>query len=96
MPRNTDGLLRRAGPGRPKGARNRVTLEVRSAARELLDDAAYRASLTRRLVQGKLAPAMESMLWHYAYGKPRELVEAEKPELTRVVHEVVFKERGGL
>jgi hypothetical protein len=26
-------------------------------------------------LQGKLAPAMETMLWHYAKGKPKEHVE---------------------
>lgn len=61
--------------GRPKGAPNKVTAEVRKAAQGLVEDPVYRASLKERLQSGKLAPAMEALLWHYAYGKPKEVHE---------------------
>jgi hypothetical protein len=40
-----------------------------------VDDPEYRQSLAKRLKAGRLSPAMECMLWHYAKGKPREHVE---------------------
>ena len=73
------------GPGRPKGIPktggrqkgtcNKTTLEVREFARSLLETPTYKASLIARLEAGILSPAVESMLWHYAHGKPRETVE---------------------
>ena len=35
-----------------------------------MDDPNYHAQLQERLLAGKLAPAVECMLWHYAKGKP--------------------------
>jgi hypothetical protein len=55
--------------GRPRGTLNRTTLEVRNAARALVEDPVYRVSLLARLLEGT-APHMETLLWHYAYGKP--------------------------
>jgi hypothetical protein len=63
-----------AGKGRPKGAQNKTTVEVRAAAQKLVEDAAYRAELKTRLKEGK-APHMETLLWYYAYGKPKEQME---------------------
>ena len=58
--------------GRPKGARNKVTIEVQAAAAELVDDPEYRAQLKIRLLTGTLAPGLEALLWHYAKGKPKD------------------------
>jgi hypothetical protein len=44
--------LTNAGKGRPPGALNRTTREIREAARLLLDDEDYRASLRQRLIAG--------------------------------------------
>jgi hypothetical protein len=45
---------------------------------------AHRKSLVRRLVAGKLAPAMEVLLWHFAYGKPKDTVNLNTtPEVRR-------------
>ena len=63
-----------AGKGRPKGAQNKTTVEVRAAAQQLVENPAYRAELAIRLKDGK-APHMETLLWHYAYGKPKEEME---------------------
>lgn len=49
--------------------------EAQSFARGLLTSTAYRDSLEKRLLAGDLPPAVESMLWHYAFGKPIEQVE---------------------
>src|SRR6266849_8344214 len=66
--------------GRKTGSLNKGTIEARKACAKLVDDPAYQATLRRRLLQGKLAPAMETMLWHYAKGKPKEHVELSNEE----------------
>jgi hypothetical protein len=72
--RDTSGL-KRGGPGRPKGTPNKATVEAKLACSELVDDPAYRAKLRKRLLAGKLPPLLESMLWYYAKGKPKETVD---------------------
>jgi hypothetical protein len=41
-------------------------------ARSLIEDQAYQALFKARLHAGTIPPGVESMLWHYAYGKPAE------------------------
>jgi hypothetical protein len=57
--------------GRPKGALNRATLEIRVLARSLVEDPGYLAALRRRLAAGKAGP-LELLLFGYAYGRPTE------------------------
>lgn len=80
--------LRKGGPGRKKGQPNRATVEIRDAARAIVERPDYVKKLTKRLDEGK-APHMETLLWHFAYGRPKEQVEhsgaVSMP--TRVVHE---------
>lgn len=66
---------RRKTGGRIKGTPNKTTTDIAQCCRDLVDDVKYRASLKTRLDSGQLAPALESMLWHYAHGKPKEHVE---------------------
>ncbi len=73
MPRNTSGL-KRGGGGRKPGVPNRATLEIREAAKSLIEDPGYLRSLKTRLKSGR-APHMETLLFHYAYGKPKETME---------------------
>ena len=61
--------------GRKKGAPNKATAEAKAACAAIVDDPTYRQKLMARAKAGKLAPAVEAMLWHYAYGKPKEQVE---------------------
>lgn len=68
----------RKGGGRPKGVLNKVTVEVRDFARAVVEEPAYVEALKRRLTSGK-APHMETLLFHYAYGKPKEQVELSAP-----------------
>lgn len=63
--------------GRPKGRKNKATAEVQLLHRQLVNDSAYRRTLLRRLRSGKLAPAVECLLWHYAYGKPKDTIQHE-------------------
>jgi hypothetical protein len=57
--------------GRPKGAANFVTREIKDVARRLLEDAAYQARLVTRLRAGK-APHVDVLLFHHAFGRPVE------------------------
>ena len=61
----------RGGPGRKAGAPNKVSLEVKEFSREFLMSDSYRNGLKRRVEAGQ-APHMETLLNHYAFGKPRE------------------------
>lgn len=73
----------KAGPGRPKGSLNKATREIKDIASGLLSDPAYVTSLKRRLTSGK-APHMETLLHHYAYGKPKETVDGTLTHLHKV------------
>ena len=65
------------GPGRPKGGRgeHRKTKEARQFAASIVNDPIYRANLLARAQTGTLAPGIEQMLWHYAWGKPKDTVD---------------------
>ncbi len=58
--------------GRAKGTLNRATVNARELAQRLLTDPEYVDGLERRLRQGELPPAVEAMLWNYAFGRPME------------------------
>lgn len=61
--------------GRPKGVPNKITAEVREIAQRLVEDEVYQDQFRVRLQAGELGPGVETMLWHYAYGKPKDVVE---------------------
>jgi len=65
--------------GRKKGTPNKITAEVRAAATQLVDDPTYRRRLQSDLRKRSIAPAMETMLWHYAKGKPVDRQELGRP-----------------
>lgn len=69
--------------GRPKGSRNKTSLEIAAVARELVENRAYKASLKKRLIEGK-APHMEPVLFYYAYGKPVDRIELIGPMVKEV------------
>jgi len=58
--------------GRPKGAKDKITNEVQSLSRSILEQPAYRERVKRQAVEGTLHPKIESMLWAYAYGAPQK------------------------
>ena len=64
--------------GRRAGTPNKATREIRDAARRLLEEPAYLRSVRARLLEGK-APQLEVLLHHYAYGKPKDIVEQTGP-----------------
>ncbi len=54
---------------------NKATREARETAGRLVDDPEYLRRLRQRLLDGELPPAIEVMLWHYAKGKPKDVLE---------------------
>lgn len=82
-------LKRGGSTGRPKGCLNKVTRDVQLLAKQFVDDASYRTSLKGRLAKGQ-APHMETLLWHYAYGKPKESLDVKFPQgvppLSVIIH----------
>jgi hypothetical protein len=63
--------FQKGNPGRPKGAVAKGTREIKAAARGILEDPGYVKLLVERIRTGQ-APAIETLLYHYAYGKPTE------------------------
>jgi hypothetical protein len=61
--------------GRKAGTPNRRTADAKALAREIIQDPSYIAKLHARALAGTLPPAIEAMLWYYAYGKPAERLE---------------------
>ena len=64
--------------GRPKGAENKATRDIKQFARQCLEDPAYVQKLKERLEAGT-ASHMETLLAHYAYGKPKDVVDINTP-----------------
>ena len=83
--RNITGL-KRGGPGRPKGVANRATVEVKQMCSELVEDPQYRARLKERLWAGDLPPALECLIWHYAFGRPKETMGIDSALAARESH----------
>lgn len=48
--------------------------EAQRFARQLVESQDYKDSIDRRIRSDSLPPAVECMLWHYAFGKPIEQV----------------------
>ena len=84
-PNSLRNLKRGGSPGRPKGVPNKVTVEARDLAQKLLTEPTYCEKFKARLLAGELAPALEAMVWHYAYGKPIERIEVDAPEPVKVI-----------
>ena len=87
MPRNTTGLKRTAGPGRPKGLPNKATREVKDFGEKFFKSKKYRDSLKTRILEGK-AQQLEIHLMNLTYGKPKEQVEIS--DLREVPESVQF------
>ena len=62
---------------RPVGSKNRARKNslAQERAREILEGSEYQDYFERRLQDDSLAPGVETMLWHYAYGKPTDRLE---------------------
>jgi len=63
--------------GRKQGTPNKATVEIKELAREILEDPAYQKRLRVRIIRGE-AERIETLLYHYAYGKPSENLTASQ------------------
>jgi hypothetical protein len=61
---------RPANSGRRKGQPNRISVEVRTLASQLLNDPIYQHKLRAAFRSRKLHPTIESLIWQFAIGKP--------------------------
>lgn len=77
----------KGNPGRPKGTANKATREIKDVAQALLSRPEYRQSLQERLDKGA-APHMETLLHHYAWGKPKDTLAVESLPPLMVVDEL--------
>lgn len=64
-------LAQKAATEKPHTASKIVKLDCLA----MIEDPQYRKTLLRDLRARKLRPAVECMLWYYAKGKPKEMVE---------------------
>lgn len=79
--------------GRPKGIPNKASIEIKALAQQLLSDPDYLHALKWRLQHGE-AGAVEPLLYHYAYCKPKETVAVEGPPIPLVVDLLKHGTRG--
>ena len=76
--------------GRPKGAPNKNTHDVRVMCQQMVADPAYQKSFWERWREGRLPAPLEAMVWAYGHGKPKEYVEhsGEVQMMPKVVFEL--------
>lgn len=76
--------------GRPRGVPNKVTTEAKAACNAIVDDPDYRKNLLVRMRDGTVHSSVETMVWYYAKGKPKERVEigADKSLATLITEAV--------
>ena len=65
--------------GRPKGSKNKTATLAGDRCRALIESEDYARYFKHRLEVGQLPPVLEALMWHYAYGKPKELHEISGP-----------------
>ncbi len=63
--------------GRQAGIPNKVTRDVQELAQTLVRNPMGLAKLQEQYERGTLPPPVLCMLWHYAFGKPKERLEVE-------------------
>ncbi len=75
--------------GRKKGTPNKKTRAQRESieaiARHLVDDPVYQRRVRARMLAGT-AGHLETLLWHYAYGRPVETVVGPGPGGAHLVY----------
>jgi hypothetical protein len=64
----------RFGKGRQKGVPNKISVEARTLASQLVSDVVYQARLRRDFRIRRVHPTIESLIWAYHLGKPAQPV----------------------
>jgi len=60
--------------------------EVTKLATYLVTDPVYLEDMQQAMRRGELHPALQQMLWAYAFGKPKERVEITEAKVVKIVH----------
>jgi len=89
--------LTRKGMGRPKGAVNKASLEIKQLARTLIEDPVGWNRMVTDYRRGKLNAAVVTRLMEYGYGKPKDTVALENPDgsALSLIQRVVVDVHGG-
>lgn len=66
--------------GRKLGSRNKRSSGAEALALNILEDPRYRKNLKDRALAGELAPAVETMLFYFLYGKPVDKTALTTPD----------------
>jgi hypothetical protein len=66
---------RHPGAGRARGTPNRISVEAKLLASQLVMDAAYQHRLRKDFRTRRIHPTIESLVWQYHLGKPSQPVE---------------------
>jgi ribosomal protein L29 len=66
--------------------------EAQDLATQVIDDKEYVQELRARAKNGELPPALETMLWHYRFGKPVDkIVVTEEDDLAAMSSDELVK-----
>lgn len=79
--------MRKKFGGRKAGTQNKVTEKIRDISQSLLARPMYQEMLKAKLDAGTLHPSVEAMLYYYAFGKPKEVIESTLPTSVKIIHE---------
>lgn len=60
--------------------------EITKLATYLVTDPIYLQDVQQKMREGKLNPLLQSMLWAYAFGKPKERVEIQEAKVVKIIH----------
>lgn len=60
--------------------------EITKLATYLVTDPIYLEDMQKAMRRGELHPALQQMLWAYAFGKPKERVEISEAKVVKIVH----------
>lgn len=71
--------------GRPKGRRNKRTVDGEAYARAIVEDQAVRARILAMAQDGTLSPDLVKTLFSYAFGKPQEPVPDGDSDTPRTI-----------
>jgi hypothetical protein len=74
-PKRSDQPATKQGFGTGAHGGKRLTAEIQEFCRRFISSPRYREKLKERIEAGQ-AQQMEVLIWHYAYGKPREVQAA--------------------
>jgi hypothetical protein len=67
--------------------------EITQLATYLVTDPIYLEDVQRAMREGRLHPAIQQMLWAYAFGKPKERIEVSEAKVVKIIHEFAEQPR---